>query len=167
MPMHGGVRGNTTSCQVSFAMQSRAGPSLDPDASDLDTLDYLNTVTPPLAMRLTQAYARFTNTNSPVGDENFWQFFRSQEFRRIPYYDIFCSLEAGFIAYKPERNPRESDPYDFAALASVLPYVDIVTTDSAMKDMLIQLGLHTRYQAEVFSARESDVRELLERLRTL
>jgi len=147
-----------------LAVETGAGARLLEDASDLDALDYLNMVTPPLAMRLVQAYARFTNTNSPVGDERFWRFFSSPEFRSVPYYNIFCSMEAGFISYKPERKPRPSDPYDFAALASVLPYVDVMTTDSAINDMVVQLGLDVRYGVEVFSARKADVEALLKRL---
>jgi len=108
--------------QTLLAIQTGAGPRILEDSSDLHALDYLNIVTPPLAMRLVQAYARFTNTNSPVGDERFWQFFSSPEFRSVPYYDILCSMEAGFISYRTEREPRPSDSYDFAALASVLPY---------------------------------------------
>jgi hypothetical protein len=99
--------------------------------------------------------------------ERFSYFFESPEFDAIPYYDIICSLEAGFIAYKKDRKPKESDPYDFAALGSVLPYVDIVTTDATMKDMIVQLQLDQRYKTDVYSARHTDVLRLTKSLEAL
>jgi hypothetical protein len=47
---------------------------------------------------------------------------------------------ASSFTNRPGR-PKPSDAYDLAALASVLPYVNTVTTDSAMKAMLTQTGI--------------------------
>ena len=135
--------------------------------SDSELLEYLNTVLPPPGFRLAAEYAALTGRSDPFPGERYWRFFESRDFDAIPYYDIFCSLEAGFLFYKPQRKPKASDPYDMAALASVLPYVDIVTTDSAMKDMLLQLKLHEKYRVEVYSARRKEVEALSQRLARL
>jgi hypothetical protein len=133
---------------------------------DQATIDYFDWTTPPPALRLIQDYAEITG-KSPlecVADDEYWQFFASPAFDAVPYYDVFCSVEAGFLVHQRDRKPRGSDPYDFAALGSVLPYVDIVTTDAAMKRMLKQLGLDFRYGVEVYSPQQPDVEALAARL---
>lgn len=139
-------------------------PSLNEASSFRDLIEYLEFITPPYAFNLFREYCDVTGFDNSIPDERYWRFFESPNFAAIPYYDIFCSMEAGFVFYRPGRKPKASDPYDLAALSSVLPYVDIVTTDRTMKDMVIQLGLDTKYGAEVFSASQPDVEVLIQRL---
>jgi hypothetical protein len=49
----------------------------------------------------------------------------------------------------------------------VMPYVDVVTTDATMKDMIVQLKLDQRYAVDGYSARQADVLRLTERLEAL
>jgi hypothetical protein len=136
---------------------------------DQTTIDYFDWITPPPALLLRQHYAQITGKNLAecVGDDAYWNFFASPQFEAVPYYDVFCSLEAGFLVHQRDREPRGSDPYDCAALGSVLPYLDVVTTDAAMKCMVQQLGLDAKYRAEVYSPQQSDVEALTARLRAL
>jgi hypothetical protein len=139
-------------------------PHLSNSSTDAEVVDFLNALGPPSGYRLLCEYAALTGQAHISPDERYWGFFESRDFDSIFFYDIFCSLEAGLVVYEPARKPKPSDAYDFAALASVLPYVDIVTTDSAMKNMLVKLGLHKRYSVEVYSSRLADVSALHERL---
>lgn len=139
-------------------------PRLSPNWTWEDFADYCKTAYPPLAVSVLTEYLALAGGIDGRPDRPFWSFFSSPEFGAVQYYDVFTSLEAGFRFYRPSRAPRPSDPYDYAALASVLPYVDGVTTDREMKDMLVRLGLHRKYAVEVYSAGQKDVVALTERL---
>ena len=157
---------------LTWLFASLMGTASPPATTGSLVQDYINEAEeshPPFAYRLAWEYCRLIGQTEviPRPDERYWNFFLSPEFDSIPYYDIYCSMDAGLAYYNPDRKPKPSDPYDLAALASAMPYVDIVTTDGAMKNMLLQLGLHEKYRVEVYSSRQTDVEALTTRLARL
>lgn len=84
-------------------------------------------------------------------------FLESDELLNIPYIDIFCSANAAIIEHFPDRKCKGSDLYDVEILASTLPYCDVVTTDSFMKEILVKiLHFDGKYKAKIFSATKVD-----------
>jgi hypothetical protein len=84
-------------------------------------------------------------------------FLASEELRNIPYIDIFSSIEAAIALHYPTRKCKGSDSYDIPILATVLPYCDIVTTDSFMKEIVVKtLRFDDKYKAKIFSAKKAD-----------
>ena len=77
----------------------------------------------------------------------------------IPFIDIFPSLVAIlYLKYKKGgQNIKKSDLFDIKALATVLPYCSIVTTDKSMKEILVNiLHFDDKYKAKIFSAGQKD-----------
>ena len=77
----------------------------------------------------------------------------------IPFIDIFSSLVAIlYLKYKKGgQNIKKSDLFDISALATVLPYCSIVTTDKSMKEILVnRLHFDDKYKAMIFSATKTD-----------
>jgi len=116
---------------------------------------------------LERHYADVTADERYALDSPFWDFFLSDEFGHVPYVDIYCSPHAGSLACSPGRRPQEGDLFDVAAMATVLPYSDILATDGYMKSLIQGLGLDVKYGAEVFSARKADLPTFLSRLTPL
>jgi len=84
-------------------------------------------------------------------------FLESDELLNSPYIDIFCSIHAALIKHYPNRKNKQGDFYDVPILATVLPYCDIVTTDSFMKEIIVKkLHFDEEYKARIFSATKSD-----------
>ena len=91
-------------------------------------------------------------------------FFDSKELFNSPFIDILCSISQSLQYHHYEREPQNSDLRDIAILASVLPYCDIVTTDSFMKEVVVKtLHLDKKYNCEVFAANRKD-REAFQKL---
>lgn len=84
-------------------------------------------------------------------------FLDSDELLNIPYIDIFSSIHAAINTYYPNRNMQQGDFYDIPMLSTVLPYCDVVTTDSFMKEILVKrLHFDDKYKARIFSATRAD-----------
>lgn len=85
------------------------------------------------------------------------KFLKSEELLNIPYIDICSSINAAIAKYYSKRRCRGSDLYDVAILATVLPYCDVVTTDSFMREIIVNiLHFDDKYKAKIFSARKID-----------
>ena len=139
-------------------------PQITPTASEDEIVDFLNQELPPPAVELVEEYVALTGSSWLNPGGRYWEFFTSPYFETVPFWDIYTSIQAGLFFYKPNRRPKPSDHFDMAALATALPYVDIVTTDAIMKEMLGRLGLDQKYKVEVYSSRLEDVEALFERL---
>jgi len=84
-------------------------------------------------------------------------FLDSDELLNIPHIDISCSIHAAINKYYPNRKKQQGDFYDIPILATVLPYCDIVTTDSFMKEIIVKkLHFDDKYKARIFSATKAD-----------
>lgn len=85
------------------------------------------------------------------------KFLSSEELLNSPYIDICSSINAAIAKYYSERRCRGSDLYDVAILATVLPFCDVVTTDSFMKGIIVKtLHFDDKYKAKIFSARKTE-----------
>jgi hypothetical protein len=153
--------------------RSRRGTFAEYRAAEFAGVVRWNFSTPPAGampehgLRLAFAHAELVGSMDEAAAQSYAGFFASPKFRGVPFYDILCSLNAGFSYYQPTRRPRASDLFDFMALAQAMPYVDIVTTDQQMKAMAVQLGLDKRYGVVVYSSAMEDVRALTDRLSQL
>jgi hypothetical protein len=87
---------------------------------------------------------------------NTFEFFNSDEILNIPFIDIFCSITAALKLYYHKRVSKASDLNDFAILATAIPYCDIATTDSFMKELLTQIHIDDKYECKLFSATKTD-----------
>ncbi len=84
-------------------------------------------------------------------------FLKSDELLDILYIDIYCSIHAAIIKHFPNRKRQKGDFYDIPILSTVLPYCAITTTDSFMKEILVnRLHFDDKYNAKIFSATKAD-----------
>lgn len=65
------------------------------------------------------------------------EFFDTDGVDRIDFIRIFCSVIASLSIYERGRKPNSSDIFDVPALASTIPYCDVVTTDKNMKKQIL------------------------------
>ena len=73
------------------------------------------------------------------------------------YIDIYFSIHAAIIKHYPNRKMKQGDFYDIPILSTVLPYCDVITTDSFMKEILVnKLNFNEKYKAQIFSATKED-----------
>jgi hypothetical protein len=85
------------------------------------------------------------------------KFLKSEELLNSPYINISSSINTARAKHYPNRRNKGSDLYDVITLATVLPYCDVVTTDSFMKEILVKiLHFDDKYKAKIFSATEQD-----------
>jgi hypothetical protein len=85
------------------------------------------------------------------------KFLKSEELLNSPYIDICSSINATIAKYYSNRRCKGSDLYDVAILATVLPYCDVVTTDSFMKEIIVKiLHFDEKYKSKIFSATKQD-----------
>lgn len=92
-----------------------------------------------------------------IDDDNFMDFFKSDELLNSAFIDIHSSIRTAAAMYFPERKQRGSDLYDPVILAAVMPYSDVVTTDRFMKGLLVaRLNFNEKYDCAIFSATTRD-----------
>ena len=95
-------------------------------------------------------------------------FLDSDELLNIPYIDTYCSIHAAINKYYPNRKIQQGDFYDIPILSTVLPHCDVVTTDSFMKEVLVnKLHFDGKYKARIFSATKADRLALQKLVRAL
>jgi len=85
-------------------------------------------------------------------------FMESEELLNIPFVDVNASIWAAIgECYLQGRKVKKGDFYDAPILAAVLPYCDVITTDSFMKGTLVnRLRFDDKYNAKIFSAIRAD-----------
>lgn len=99
-------------------------------------------------------------------------FAESEELLDSPFVDINASIWAAIIVeyYIQGRRIGKGDFYDVPILATVLPYGDVITTDSFMKEILVnRLHFDEKYKCKVFSAGKIDrlaFQELIKKLKS-
>lgn len=92
-------------------------------------------------------------------------FFFSPQLLDCPHIHIWASLMAADIFFYPDKKPTTSLFTDFEVVASVLPYVDILATDSYISQLIHNARLLDRFSAHIFSVRQR--RALVAQLRRL
>jgi hypothetical protein len=79
-------------------------------------------------------------------------------FRAIPVVSIAARLWASLLTKHPTRKVQTGDATDIEVLATYVPYMDIVATDTFMATKLATLGIDTEYNTRVFSAKTSSLK---------
>ena len=94
-------------------------------------------------------------------------FVDSEELNSIPIIDIRAKLTAADTVCHANETPAGSFRVDLEVVSNFLPYVDILTTDGAVKERMRQSGLTREWHAEVFSNRRRDRHDLIARIDSL
>jgi len=94
------------------------------------------------------------------------EFFDSSQLFNCSYIHIWASLMAADIFFHPEKKPTMSLFMDFEIVASVLPYTDILATDSYMSELIRNAKLLDRFSAKIFSSSEIGVKGLIAQLQS-
>ena len=86
------------------------------------------------------------------------RFANSEELLNSPFVDIYGSIWAAIANYYIQgRKISIGDFYDVPILASVLPYCEVVTTDSFMKEITVSfLSFNDKYNTTIYSATKED-----------
>ena len=92
-------------------------------------------------------------------------FFASRQLLDCPYIHIYASLMAADIFFYPDKEPTKSLFTDFEIMASVLPYVDILATDSYISQLIRNARLLDRFSLHIFTVKQR--RALVAQLRRL
>lgn len=104
-------------------------------------------------------YETLQHSTNPEG------FLVSPQLLDCPYIHIWASLMAADIFFYPDNKPTTSLFMDFEIMASVLPYVDILATDSYISQLISRAKLLDRFNAQIFSIKKQ--RALVAQLRRL
>jgi len=92
-----------------------------------------------------------------IGEQVFTQFLRSDDFSNIPLVRVWTTLYAHLLNDRG-RKLRNSDGCDLQILAMVLPYCDLVMTDSYMANAVKNRDLDRLFRVEVMGSGPSDFR---------
>lgn len=84
-------------------------------------------------------------------------FFNPESADRVPFINIFCSLWASIIFHEQSRTYKPGDLLDVVALACAIPYCQIITTDSNMKNIVGRLHLDRNYGVSVYAPTVKDL----------
>ena len=84
------------------------------------------------------------------------RFFVSTQLLDCPYIHVWASLVAADIFFHPEKKPTASLFMDFEIVASVLPYIDILATDSYICEIIRQAKLLDKFNVHIFSTRQRE-----------
>jgi hypothetical protein len=108
--------------------------------------------------KLVNLFNRLQEIGINIDEANIMSFAESKELFDSPFGDINASIWAAIgECYRQGRKVQKGDFYDVPILATVLPYCDIVTTDSFMKEIIVKiLHFDDKYKAMIFSATKED-----------
>lgn len=114
---------------------------------------------------LSQQYDRLSGDPPSVeAGVRFAIFLKSSTAASIPFVDIQSTLRAGMLLSAPERRISGTDLQDVQAASALLPYSDVFTCDSYMKDLIARTGLSEKYGSVVFGGRVRDTAALEQHL---
>jgi hypothetical protein len=89
------------------------------------------------------------------------RFFNSKSVDCVPFISIFCSLWASTIFHEQTRTYKSGDLYDVVALACAIPYCQIITTDSNMKNIIGRLDFNKKYGVSVYTPTIKDLEDFV------
>ncbi len=84
------------------------------------------------------------------------RFFVSTQLLDCPYIHVRASLLAADIFFYPENKPTASLLMDFEIVASVLPYIDIIASDSYISELIRNARLSDRFSAQIFAVKQRE-----------
>ncbi|MBI4232260.1 hypothetical protein HY605_03425 [Candidatus Peregrinibacteria bacterium] len=82
------------------------------------------------------------------------KFFVSAQLLDCPYIHVWASLVAADIFFHPEKKPTASLFMDFEIVASVLPYIDILASDSYISELIRNARLSDQFGAHIFTVKQ-------------
>ncbi|WCT55005.1 hypothetical protein PQ456_17715 [Paenibacillus kyungheensis] len=92
-------------------------------------------------------------------------FLESNVYKSLPYVDISSKLTAKIFIGK--KQIASGDRMDIEHLSTVVPFVNYVVTDTAMKNHLKELEIDRIYNTEIYGSKFSDYSKLIEKLENL
>jgi hypothetical protein len=92
-------------------------------------------------------------------DKDLIAFANGSQFKDVPAVDVAARLNASLLT-NATREVKDSDAADIEILSTYLPYMDVFCTDTFMAEQLRMLGLDTKYQVDVFSAKTASLNKL-------
>ena len=95
------------------------------------------------------------------GTRRLFDFFASEECRKIPFIDIQSSILASLEIDESSRPYSPGDFYDVETWSAYLPYVDMAVADSHMHQVLSRRSLASRFGCSVFPHTQDALRELV------
>lgn len=88
----------------------------------------------------------------PRGIAGLLEFWKSDDYRSIPYVDIACKLLAYILTR--DQKVKSGDWMDVEQLAAMLPFSNWVVTDNAMQRSLVKLELDKKFNVTILAARD-------------
>lgn len=92
-------------------------------------------------------------------------FLKSNIYKSLPYVDISSRLTAKIFV--GQKKIASGDRMDIEHLSTVVPFVNYVVTDTAMKNHLKELEIDRTYNTEIYGAKFNDYSNLIEKLENL
>jgi len=91
-------------------------------------------------------------------------FFDHKSIDRVSCINIFCSLWASTIVHEQARKYKPGDILDIAPLACTIPYCQMITTDTNMKNFVERLHFNDKYGLSVYAPTVKDLNTLAKAL---
>ena len=110
-------------------------------------------------IRLADLFVRLKRIGIDIDkQEKLMAFAMSEPLFNVPFVDINASIWAAIAeSYLQGRPVKRGDFYDVPIISAVLPYSDILTTDSYMKYILVnKLRFNDKYAVSILSANNED-----------
>jgi len=92
-------------------------------------------------------------------------FVKSDYFANIPTIKIRCMMWAHLLIAHNHRPIKQSDFLDIEIISAYLPYVDILTTDHFMYNVIRELKLDKEYNTEIFSSKNSSIKNFIKKIK--
>ena len=83
---------------------------------------------------------------------------------RVAFINIFCCLWASTIFHEQTRKYKPGDILDIAPLACTIPYCQMITTDTNMKNFIERLHFNDKYGLSVYAPTVKDLNTLAKAL---
>jgi len=94
-------------------------------------------------------------------------FLNHKSIDRVPFINIFCSLWASTIVHEQTRKYKPGDILDIAPLACTIPYCQMISTDTNMKNFIERLHFNDKYGLSVYAPTSKDLNALAKNLSQL
>jgi len=108
---------------------------------------------------------RFFLEENGISPEQAEAFIVSVAFAKIASLHIHSLMWARELTSLSTRTGKASDQTDIQMLSTILPYADMLCTDTYMAAAVRELKLDEKYQAEIFSMKEEDIKRFTQRVR--
>lgn len=108
---------------------------------------------------------RFFLEENEISPEQAETFIASVAFAKIAAFHIRSLMWARELTSFSARTGKASDQTDIQMFSTILPYADMLCTDTYMAVAARELKLDAKYQTEIFSMKEKDIKCFTQRVR--